>query len=62
MSDLVSVVESSNAIVNVSEVRTSKGDLIVKLSREYGVAANPVEILAFEQALLQFSADLMKAD
>jgi len=62
MSDVISVIETSNAIVNVSEVRTAKGDLVVKLTREYGIIANPAEIMAFEQALLQFSADLLKAD
>jgi hypothetical protein len=62
MSDVISVVEASNSIVNVSEVKTAKGDLVVKLTREYGVVASPEEIMAFEQALLQFSAALMKAD
>lgn len=62
MSEVVSVAEVSNNVVNVTEIKTSKGDLIAKISREYSVSADPVEVLAFEQALLQFSADLLKAD
>lgn len=62
MSEVVSVAEVSNNVVNVTEIRSAKGDLIVKVVREYGSAANPAEVMAFEQKLLEISAPLVLAD
>jgi|688.fasta_scaffold1263035_1 hypothetical protein len=62
MSNVVSAAEATNAIVAVTEIKTAKGDLVAKISREYGVAADPQEVVAFEAALLQFSSALVKAD
>jgi hypothetical protein len=51
----------SNIGTNVTEIKDKDGNLLIKFTREYGVAVSTAEVIAIEAALVELAAKLQAA-
>lgn len=51
----------SNVSVDITEIKDKDGNLLVRFTREYGVAIPSAEVIAIESALLELAAKLQAA-